>query len=213
MAIDWNDRTIMQLREMWEKGYTCSVIADALGGTRSAVAGKAQRLGLMMRGSPIGAARYEAKQQAREPYDRKKHARVDGRLGPRPTMRSAETWSAKNREPSLKFPSLKQGSHPAALAGSAERCAKQRAEIERPKPVEQPSLPLMMLVPQPKPNPNRKTGVPFADLEQDGCKWAITGHQVPVHAHRFCNAPREHGRSYCPSHVEKARGKRVEEAA
>ena len=52
--MSWTDERIEQLRSMWEKGLTASQIADELGGvSRNAVIGKAHRLGLEQRPSPV----------------------------------------------------------------------------------------------------------------------------------------------------------------
>ena len=50
----WTDERIDQLKSMWEKGMTASQIAEELGGvSRNAVIGKAHRLGLQARPSPV----------------------------------------------------------------------------------------------------------------------------------------------------------------
>jgi len=49
----WSDATIELLRELWEKGRTASEIGDVLGVSRNAVIGKAHRLGLKSRPSPV----------------------------------------------------------------------------------------------------------------------------------------------------------------
>ena len=52
--MSWTDDRIEQLRTMWEAGQTASQIAEALGGvSRNAVIGKAHRLGLQARPSPV----------------------------------------------------------------------------------------------------------------------------------------------------------------
>ena len=52
----WTDERIDELKTMWEKGMTASQIAEALGGvSRNAVIGKAHRLGLKSRPSPVKA--------------------------------------------------------------------------------------------------------------------------------------------------------------
>src|SRR6185369_7699184 len=52
--MSWTDERIEQLRKMWEGGMTASQIADELGGvSRNAVIGKAHRLGLQSRPSPV----------------------------------------------------------------------------------------------------------------------------------------------------------------
>jgi GcrA cell cycle regulator len=50
----WTDERIESLRKMWEAGQTASQIAEQLGGvSRNAVIGKAHRLGLQSRPSPV----------------------------------------------------------------------------------------------------------------------------------------------------------------
>src|ERR1700710_1492795 len=52
--MSWTDERIDTLRKMWEAGATASQIAEELGGvSRNAVIGKAHRLGLKARPSPV----------------------------------------------------------------------------------------------------------------------------------------------------------------
>lgn len=52
--MSWTDERINTLKTMWEAGQTASQIAEALGGvSRNAVIGKAHRLGLQARPSPV----------------------------------------------------------------------------------------------------------------------------------------------------------------
>jgi GcrA cell cycle regulator len=52
--MSWTDERIERLKKMWTEGSTASQIADDLGGvSRNAVIGKAHRLGLSGRPSPI----------------------------------------------------------------------------------------------------------------------------------------------------------------
>ena len=52
--MDWTNERVEELRRLWGQGQTASRIADLLGGvTRNAVIGKAHRLGLHGRPSPI----------------------------------------------------------------------------------------------------------------------------------------------------------------
>src|ERR1700686_3952219 len=56
-VMSWTDERIDQLKSLWEQGMTASQIADALGGvSRNAVIGKAHRLGLQSRPSPVRSA-------------------------------------------------------------------------------------------------------------------------------------------------------------
>ena len=53
--MSWTDERIDQLKELWERGLTASQIAEKLAGgiSRNAVIGKAHRLGLKARPSPV----------------------------------------------------------------------------------------------------------------------------------------------------------------
>ncbi|WP_267380069.1 MULTISPECIES: GcrA family cell cycle regulator [unclassified Sphingomonas] len=66
--MSWTDERIDTLKTMWEGGQTASQIAEALGGvSRNAVIGKAHRLGLQSRPSPVKSNEPEAKPVAVEP--------------------------------------------------------------------------------------------------------------------------------------------------
>lgn len=49
----WTDERLEKLRKLWDKGLSISAIGEKLGVTRNAIAGKAHRLGLRKRQSPI----------------------------------------------------------------------------------------------------------------------------------------------------------------
>nr|MDP8994535.1 GcrA family cell cycle regulator [Pseudomonadota bacterium] len=52
--MSWTEERIERLKELWSKGMTASQIAEELGGvSRNAVIGKAHRLGLQARPSPV----------------------------------------------------------------------------------------------------------------------------------------------------------------
>ena len=52
-GFDWNDKTIARLRELWVEGHSTAEIGRRLGITKNAVVGKAHRLDLPGRPSPI----------------------------------------------------------------------------------------------------------------------------------------------------------------
>src|SRR5438094_4696546 len=64
--MSWTEERIERLKKMWHDGATASKIADELGGvSRNAVIGKAHRLGLEQRPSPVKAGEEkEAKKAA-----------------------------------------------------------------------------------------------------------------------------------------------------
>ena len=54
--MSWTEERIDRLKEMWSRGMTASQIAEDLGAvSRNAVIGKAHRLGLQSRPSPVKA--------------------------------------------------------------------------------------------------------------------------------------------------------------
>ncbi len=54
MATEWTEDRVETLKGLWQKGYSARQIAEQLGGvTRNAVIGKAHRMGLSSRPSPI----------------------------------------------------------------------------------------------------------------------------------------------------------------
>ena len=58
--MSWTEERIEKLTKMWEGGSTASQIAEELGGvSRNAVIGKAHRLGLKARPSPVKAGEKE----------------------------------------------------------------------------------------------------------------------------------------------------------
>lgn len=60
--MSWTDERIETLRKMWDSGLTATQIAEELGGvSRNAVIGKAHRLGLASRPSPVKANAAEPK--------------------------------------------------------------------------------------------------------------------------------------------------------
>lgn len=70
MSSTWTDDRIKKLKELWEKGLTASQISQELGGiTRNAVIGKAHRLGLSGRPSPVKttAKKSAARKKPKEP--------------------------------------------------------------------------------------------------------------------------------------------------
>ena len=52
----WTEERLKTLKNLWDEGLSISQIGEKLGVTRNAVAGKAHRLGLPKRQSPISAS-------------------------------------------------------------------------------------------------------------------------------------------------------------
>ncbi len=64
--MDWTEERIAELKRLWSEGFSASQIAERLGGiTRNAVIGKAHRLHLPSRPSPIQRQMGERRQRTR----------------------------------------------------------------------------------------------------------------------------------------------------
>lgn len=63
-ANSWTDDRLDELKKLWDKGLSISQIGEALGVSRNAIAGKAHRMGLPKRPSPIAKAKTEVKVEA-----------------------------------------------------------------------------------------------------------------------------------------------------
>ena len=64
--MSWTDERIETLKKMWDSGLTATQIAEELGGvSRNAVIGKAHRLGLQSRPSPVKPNEAKAEQAAK----------------------------------------------------------------------------------------------------------------------------------------------------
>ena len=64
-ANSWTDERLEQLRKLWDDGLSISQIGEALGVSRNAIAGKAHRMGLPKRPSPISKTTTEVKKPAK----------------------------------------------------------------------------------------------------------------------------------------------------
>src|SRR5437763_8571799 len=76
--MSWTEERIERLKTMWHEGATASQIADELGGvSRNAVIGKAHRLGLEQRPSPVRHEEKDAKKAAPAPVAPRAAPRAD----------------------------------------------------------------------------------------------------------------------------------------
>ena len=68
----WTDEQVEELKRLWDKGLTTGEIGKALGVSKNAVVGKAHRLGLNSRPSPIRRTEEESGNAAPAPVEKKK---------------------------------------------------------------------------------------------------------------------------------------------
>ena len=68
MKMSWNDENVSRLRDLWDQGLPTAQIGKLIGFTKNAVVGKAHRIGLERRPSPIRRATIKPdRKKARSP--------------------------------------------------------------------------------------------------------------------------------------------------
>ncbi|SEI87795.1 GcrA cell cycle regulator [Sphingobium sp. AP50] len=207
--MSWTDERIDQLKGMWERGLTASQIADELGGvSRNAVIGKAHRLGLQSRPSPVK-ANDAPKKAAAAPAPRKPAPEAEA---PRAAAPAAPAPAAPVRAPA---PQPVAPAAPAAAAPAAEDApapAPQPRIISvgpggflRQGPGDQqapiPPAPPRRLVPA-KPSAEIADKTSLLDLTERICKWPM-GHPGEPDFH-FCGEQVNPGFPYCVEHCGRA---------
>ncbi|MBY0581940.1 MAG: GcrA family cell cycle regulator [Sphingomonas sp.] len=190
--MSWTDERIETLRKMWEKGMTASQIAEALGGvSRNAVIGKAHRLGLQARPSPVKPNDAEAKSQAAATPK------------PGPVTKAAPAPAAP--KPVAAAPVEAETAPPAAPAVDAPPAVILRSVgpggFLRQAPGEQQApiapAPPRRLVPA-KPSADIAGKTSLLDLNDRICKWPL-GHPGEPDFH-FCGEKVNPGFPYCVAH-------------
>ena len=194
--MSWTDERIERLKELWSQGVTASQIADELGGvSRNAVIGKAHRLGLQSRPSPVKPNEPEPAAPAPAPK-------------PQPKARAAEP--AARAEPKAKPEPQRAAQPPAAPTVDAKPVSQapqpqirsigpggfvRQGPSDQQAPI--PPAPPRRLVPaKPSPEIADKTGL--LDLNEKICKWPI-GHPGEPDFH-FCGRQANPGFPYCVDH-------------
>lgn len=205
--MSWTDERIEQLRSMWEKGLTASQIADELGGvSRNAVIGKAHRLGLKSRPSPVKATEKVAKPAkpaapaAPKPVAPVAASRPAAPVAPRPVA------AAPRPEPKPPVEAADEdGVEPAPKPDAPRIVSIGPGGFIRQGPGDQqapiPPAPPRRLVPA-KPSPEIADKTSLLDLNDRICRWPM-GHPGEPDFH-FCGEAVNPGFPYCVEHCGRA---------
>ena len=211
--MSWTDDRIATLKKLWEGGSTASQIAEQLGGvSRNAVIGKAHRLGLKSRPSPVKTS------------DKKKAAKKPASKAAAPAKKAAPSKPAA--KPAAKpAPKAAEPAAPATPAKAASAPAKDPNSQPMPNPTPDlpkivsvgpggflrqgpgdqqapiPPAPPRRLVPA-KPSPEIADKTSLLDLSDKVCRWPI-GHPGEPDFH-FCGKPVNPGFPYCVEHCGRA---------
>jgi GcrA cell cycle regulator len=195
--MSWTDERIEKLTKMWEGGATASQIADELGGvSRNAVIGKAHRLGLKARPSPVKPNEKESAAPA--PKAPKAEAAPRSAPRPAPAPRPAAAAPAASTD---------GGDAPApAPAPNMPRIVSvgpggflRQGPGDQQAPI--PPAPPRRLVPA-KPSPEMADKTSLLELNDRICRWPM-GHPGEPDFH-FCGEKVNPGFPYCVEHCGRA---------
>lgn len=207
--MSWTDERIATLKKMWEGGSTASQIADELGGvSRNAVIGKAHRLGLKARPSPVKpnepkekAVPAKADKPAAKPVAKKPAA--PPRPAPRPAPAAEERAEAapppapRADIPSQPLPNPTPDMPRIVSVGPGGFLRQGPGEQQAPIP----PAPPRRLVPA-KPSPEIADKTSLLDLSDKVCRWPM-GHPGEPDFH-FCGETVNPGFPYCVEHCGRA---------
>ena len=200
--MSWTDERIDTLKTMWEKGMTASQIAETLGGvSRNAVIGKAHRLGLQARPSPVKPNEPEGRSRAAEapaPAPVAAKAPAAPVPAPKPVAESAPAAPAAKPEadvtPAGPAPAAEPREAPVLRSVGPGGFLRQ-APGEQQAPIA--PAPPRRLVPA-KPSPEMAGKTTLLDLNDRICKWPL-GHPGEPDFH-FCGDKVNPGFPYCVAH-------------
>ncbi len=204
----WTDERIGELKRLWDDGLTASQIADALGGvSRNAVIGKAHRLGLKPRPSPVKTTAELEKERHAAATVETQEATVPAAPEPLPAAPTPAVEAAAVPVP--------PAAEPATPAPSPTPAAETAPKVElrsvgpggflRQNPGEQqqpiPPAPPRRLVPS-RPSDEVADKTSLLDLNERICRWPL-GHPGEPDFH-FCGQPVNPGFPYCVDHCGNA---------
>jgi len=199
--MSWTDERIDRLKKMWSAGSTASQIADELGGvSRNAVIGKAHRLGLDARPSPVKAGEEKDKKAPAAARASgvsgapvKAAPRPDGSAKRAPAAAPADDGEADAPRP----PRTPQRPQPDGIQyrsiGPGGFVRQGPGDTQAPIP---PAPPRRLVPAKPSAEVAGKTGL--LELNDRICKWPL-GHPGEPDFH-FCGNAANPGFPYCVEH-------------
>jgi len=203
--MSWTDERIATLKKMWEGGSTASQIAEELGGvSRNAVIGKAHRLGLKSRPSPVKAAEKKKVAPKPKPAPKPVAKKVAPRPAPAPVAAAPAAPAAAppaarpdSNNPSQPMPN-RSTDLPKIVSVGPGGFLRQGPGDQQP-PI--PPAPPRRLVPA-KPDPSIADKTSLLDLSDKVCRWPM-GHPGEPDFH-FCGVAVNPGFPYCVEHCGRA---------
>ena len=189
--MSWTDERIDRLKKMWSEGATASQIADELGGvSRNAVIGKAHRLGLDARPSPVKPGEEKEKKSAATAPAKAPRAET-------PAPRAAEPTPSHDVPEAIPARTPQRQSNPDNIqyrsVGPGGFIRQGPGDTQAPIP---PAPPRRLVPAKPSPEVADKTSL--LELNDRICKWPM-GHPGEPDFH-FCGQQSNPGYPYCVQH-------------
>ena len=196
--MSWTDERIDKLTTMWEGGATASQIADELGGvSRNAVIGKAHRLGLKARPSPVKPNdKVEVETPVAKPPAPRAAQPAPPRAAPTPEPAPAPAQAA---EPSIPLPPGQYAKPQQRVVSVGPGGFLRQGPGDQQAPI--PPAPPRRLVPA-KPSPEIADKTSLLELNDRICRWPM-GHPGEANFH-FCGEKVNPGFPYCVEHCGRA---------
>ena len=193
--MSWTEERIDRLKAMWTKGATASQIAEELGGvSRNAVIGKAHRLGLESRPSPVKAGEEKEKKAKPAPAPKAAKPAAAPKAAPVTEPKAAATESPRAASPT---PQQQRQLDPQAMqyrsVGPGGFIRQGPGDTQAPIP---PAPPRRLVPAKPSPEVADKTSL--LDLNDRVCRWPM-GHPGEPDFH-FCGDAANPGYPYCVAH-------------
>ena len=194
--MSWTEERIERLKAMWTKGATASQIAEELGGvSRNAVIGKAHRLGLESRPSPVKPGEEKEKKAKAAPAPKA----AKPAAAPKPAPAPAAPREAAAEAPRTAAPAQPQPRQvdPQAMqyrsVGPGGFIRQGPGDTQAPIP---PAPPRRLVPAKPSPEVADKTSL--LDLNDRVCRWPM-GHPGEPDFY-FCGQAANPGYPYCVEH-------------
>jgi GcrA cell cycle regulator len=212
-GMSWTDERIEKLTKMWEGGSTASQIAEELGGvSRNAVIGKAHRLGLKARPSPVkpnekvDAPAAKVARPAAPPPAAAAPAAPAAEARPAPRPAPVASPAPTRAEPVVGAGPAAPGDAPVVAAPPQPRIVSvgpggflRQGPGDQQAPI--PPAPPRRLVPA-RPSAEISDKTSLLDLNDRICRWPM-GHPGEPDFH-FCGVKVNPGFPYCVEHCGRA---------
>lgn len=187
--MEWTEEIIAQLKALWAEGLSTAEIGRRLSITKNAVVGKAHRLGLPARPSPIRRnAKPKTAEKAEAPAATSSAAAQTATpVQPAKQAEAAPVGETEKHQPTPSAPARSTPPEAAPAPAAEEKVAKKEKPAASSK--SKPKAPLRSIS---DPEPQKRRG--------PSCCWPIGDPGTP--GFHFCGATPIPGKPYCEEHAQ-----------